>query len=155
MSKPATEYPAPTAPDHPAFAPPPVRRVPPWIIAVGALAAVLMVLGAVTAAVLTFVANTGATVMDAQRDCRTAFGREFADRQARLDTGSRGVAVLTTMTSIDVEESRETDTGFEVNGVVRYDLSAIRVPTVHGSLNLTCEARERNGTLVTTVRNRV
>jgi hypothetical protein len=58
------------------------------------------------------------------------------------------------MTDIELQEARKTGDGFEVNGVVRYDLTTALVPTADGSLSLTCEARVQNGKLVTTVTNR-
>jgi hypothetical protein len=131
---------------------PPQRRVKPWMIGVAA-AAVLAVGGAAVTAVV-FTVGSGPTLEDAQRECRTAFENEFSARKARIESSSVTSSILTSVIGIELQESRKTDAGFEVNGVVRYDMTATLVPTVHDSLSLTCEARDRNSKLVTTVKNR-
>ncbi len=79
---------------------------------------------------------------------------EFAQREANVSSVSSASSILTSVTDIELQESRRTGTGFEVNGVVHYDMTTALVPTVHTSLSLTCEANEQGGKLVTTVRNR-
>jgi hypothetical protein len=132
---------------HPLRTPARRRSIRLWLVVGGT--AFAAVLGLVITAVVV-VANAGPNLADAQRECRTAFGKEFDERIS----GTSGTGVLATVTSIELEEARTINDGFEVNGVVHYDLTAALVPTVHGSVSLTCEAREHDGRLVTTVRNR-
>jgi hypothetical protein len=129
------------------------RRHRRWLVALIA-AAVLAVAGAVTVGVMTLTRSTGPTLADAQRECRTAFGTEFTERRSSVEGSSYTSSLLTSMTDIELQEARETDSGFEVNGVVHYDITSALLPTVHSSLSLTCEAREQDDNLVTTVRNR-
>jgi len=117
-------------------------------------AALLLVGLAVTPVATMALVGRGPTLADAQRECRTAFNAEFAARETRAETASYASSVMSSVTDVQIQEARETEAGFEVNGVVRYDLTTALLPTVHSSLNLTCEAREQDGKLVTTVKNR-
>jgi hypothetical protein len=118
-------------------------------------AGALMLVGLFAISVVAYVTGRGPTVEDAQRECRTAFNKEFADREQLARTTSYpSSSVVTSLTDIELQEARRTDTGFEVNGVVRYDLVTVLLPAFHSSLNLTCVASEKDGELVTSVHNR-
>jgi hypothetical protein len=152
-ASPASGYGTPFMVGYPVQPTPAARRLKPWLIVVCAVSR--CAIGArVATAIGVLNARSGPTLADAQRECRTAFGDEFAQRQARAQTTSGASSVISSVTDIELQEARKTDTGFEVNGVVHYDLTAALVPTVHASLSLTCQAREQDGKLVTTVKNR-
>ncbi|GAB3868144.1 hypothetical protein ACFPIJ_23890 [Dactylosporangium cerinum] len=116
----------------------------------GISAAVVVIVAAVAGA--TLLSTDGPTLADAQRECKTAFAREF---QARIDRADAGTSpVVASMTGVDLDESREVDGGFEVNGAVQYTLTASLVGTVPNTLMFTCTAKVTKDGLATTVRNR-
>jgi len=59
------------------------------------------------------------------------------------------------VTDIRLEESRKTtDSTYEVNGTVYYDLTTPLIPPVHNIPSLTCQATISGTGLTTEVRNR-
>lgn len=120
-----------------------------WLLLGGCTAVVVI---ALTAAVMVIARAGGPTLADAQRECKTAFVQEFQRRIDRADAGSS--PVVASLTGVDLDESREVDGGFEVNGTVRYTLTAVLVGTVPNTLMFTCIAKVADNALVTTVRNR-
>lgn len=141
---------------------PPRRRIWPWLLA--AVAAGLLAVAAVVGMLL-IVTHGGtsprhvvssapaAAVLSeqvAQRECRTAFQKEWDDRAASLP--ERGSVVVSTH-GIDLQETWKTPNGYTVNGVVRFGLMN-EAGSVEDTVNLTCTAEGTDAAVITTVTNR-
>jgi hypothetical protein len=62
--------------------------------------------------------------------------------------------VVATLTGVELLQARRTDAGYEVDGVVRYELRTALVFSASGTVEVRCSARDTRGRLTTTVTNR-
>jgi len=100
-------------------------------------------------------AARGLTEQSAQRACRTAFESEWNQRLKTASAGQQDdTEILTTVQGIDMQETWKTDTGYNVNAVVRYTLTTGIIDPVVDTLNLTCEATGTDSDVATYVTNR-
>lgn len=90
------------------------------------------------------------TQAGAQRACRTAFSKEFEDRQE----ANVKKDVIVSVQGIDIAETWEDGAGYAVNGTVRYTLTAWPVDPVQETLELTCKVTGVDERPVTFVDNR-
>lgn len=130
--------------------PPPPRRS--RAVMVGIIVSVVVFLLLVGAAIgYGLWLRSAPTQEDAQRECRTAVEREF---QARTERATPSKDILVTVSDIDINETAETDNGFDVNYTVHYLATAPLVGSVPNTLSLTCKATIDRGKLTTRVVNR-
>ena len=131
-----------------ATAPPPKSRLP-WILGgaavlvVAALAAVVLVVG---------LPGGGISKSTAERECRTAVGREWQTRAA--GAGDLATTIVPSVQNIEMQETYEIEGGYGVNATVHYSLTTGFIAPVQGTIDLTCEATGTDDAPKTLVTNR-
>lgn len=150
--------PAPPVPEataaQPVVVPAPTKNTQLYLVLgiVGAVAALFLVVALGVGGWL-LLRPTGPSLDDAQRECRTAFQREWDARSTKISPGSYGV--VPSMTGIEMLESKKIKNGYEINGSVKYTLTGA-FNSLPGSLDLTCTATPgANDKILTKVTNRI
>jgi type II secretory pathway pseudopilin PulG len=144
--------------------PAPPRRSPkwPWILVVIGTVLVLAAVMVTTAFIATRATPdrtrpTPAAVLTeqaAQRECRTAFQKEWDTRNERLRADKDpDDDTFATVQSVEVQETWKTPAGYNVNGTVHYSLNNL-AGTFNNTLDLTCIASGTDTAVRTIVNNR-
>jgi hypothetical protein len=136
------------------WAPPPPPRKSKLPLILGLLIPVLVLLLAIIVVVSVVVFRRPELSKEAaQRACRTAFEAGVAGAHA-LYHGDAKEMIIPSLQGIDLQETWRTDTGYNVNAIVRYTLSTMFVEPINDSLSLTCQATGRDEQVKTTVTKR-
>lgn len=140
---------------EPTFAPPPPpptkSRAIPWLIA-AVVALVLAVLGLAVALAGGLPFGGGLTAEGAERACRTALGSEW-DSRVKMASGG-GTDIVTSLQSIELQETAEEGDGYTVNGTVHYTMTTGLISPIQDTLDLTCTVTGTDDSPSTEVGNR-
>lgn len=138
-------------------APPPKTPRKGAAILLASLALLLLTGGMIAAVSLAWQADDPApappelTQAGAERACRTAFGREWDERNERA-TGDKDL--IGNVQNIEMLETWKAGAGYSVNGTIHYTLTATLINPIDGTIDLTCAVTGSDEHPVTEVTNR-
>lgn len=118
------------------------------VLLLAAIAVALFAAGAISNPL-----SPGLSKEGAERACRTAFNREWEQRNARADGGT-ATTIVASVQRIELLETWETDDGYSVNGTIHFTLTAGIVAPVEDTISLACTATGSDDSPVTSVSNR-